>query len=57
MAFAFLAFYHVPVSTYFLAEYLQSVIQIMIVVLGFIITYKVFTVEDSDVKKFTHTNF
>lgn len=41
-----------PLPTIRLAEYIENTIQILIVVLAFLITYKVFTVEDTDVQKF-----
>lgn len=45
------AFYLVPPSTTQLAEYIETLAQIVIVVLGLLVTYKVLTLEDSDIKK------
>lgn len=52
LALVIAAFTEIPVSTYRLAENLESVVQIIIVLLGFLISYKLITNEDSDIKKF-----
>ena len=52
LAFVLSAFYLIPLPTVELAQYIQNVIQLLIVILASLITYKVFTVDDSDVRKF-----
>ena len=52
LVFILSAFYVVPLPTIQLADYIENTIQILIVVLAFLITYKVFTVEDTDIQKF-----
>ena len=52
LAFFLSAFFVIPLPTVRLAEYIENTIQILIVVLAFLITYKVFTVEATDVQKF-----
>ncbi len=50
LVFIFSAFFLLPLPTFQLAEYLESAIQLLIVVLAFMITYKVFTSDDVDEK-------
>ena len=52
LAFFLSAFFVIPLPTVQLAEYVENTTQILIVVLAFLITYKVFTVEATDVQKF-----
>lgn len=51
LAFIIIPFHLIPVSTYQLTEYLETITQIVIVVLGLLITYRIFTIEDSDIAK------
>ena len=52
LTFVLSAFYLIPLPTVELAQYIQNIIQLLIVVLASLITYKVFSVDDSDVQKF-----
>ena len=49
------SFIVIPVSTYILAQYLENTSQIVIVVLGLLISYKIFTRTESDIEIFMRT--
>ena len=49
------SFFIIPVSTYILAQYLENMSQIVIVVLGLLISYKIFTRTESDIELFMRT--
>ena len=52
LAFVISAFFLVPLPTFQLAEYLENSVQVVIVVLGLVLTYKIFTIDESEIKKF-----
>ena len=55
LAFIIFGFYLIPLSTVQLTDYLQNIVDIIIVMLGFLISYQIIVVEDSDIQKFTRT--
>ena len=52
LALTISAFFFLPLPTFQLAGYIEATIQVLIFVLAFMISYKIFTAEDSDIKKF-----
>ena len=52
LALVISSFVFVPLPTFQLAEYLENSVQVVIVVLGVVLTYKIFMVNESDIKKF-----
>ena len=52
LVFILYSFFALPLPTFQLAQYLETTIQIIIVLLAFMVSYKVFTADDSDIKKF-----
>ena len=54
LAFFISAFFVLPVPTIQLAQYLENTIQIIIVILAFLVTYKIFSVEETAIAKFLH---
>ena len=50
-----LSFALIPVSTFLLAQYLENMSQILIVVLGLLISYKIFARRESDIEIFMRT--
>ena len=52
MALIISSFFLLPVSTFLLAQYLQSTSQILVMVIGLLISYKIFTRTESDIEIF-----
>ena len=55
LALVLSSFFFIPVSTYILAQCLENTSQIVIVVFGLLISYKIFTRTESDIEIFMRT--
>ncbi len=52
LVFIIASFTLIPLPTFQLAEYLENTVQLVILVLGVLLTYKILTLQESDMKKF-----